>query len=64
MVATEQEKVLWVLDFVAQEETNRFDRLLAAVDIVTKEQIVGFGRESAILEDPQQIIVLTMHITY
>ena len=64
MVATEQEKVLWVLDFVAQEETNRFDRLLAAVDIVTKEQIVGFGRESAILEDPQQIIVLTMYITY
>ena len=64
MVATEQEKVLRVLDFVAQEETNRFDRLLAAVDIVTKEQIVGFGRESAILEYPQQIIVLTMHITY
>ena len=64
MVATEQEKVLWVLDFVAQEKTYRFDRLLAAVDIVTKEQIVGFGRESAILEDPQQIIVLTMHITY
>ena len=63
MIATQQEKVLRVLDFVAQEEANCFDRLLATVDIVTQEQIVGLRRESAVLEDPQQIIVLSMNIT-
>ena len=52
VVAAQQEKVLGVLDFVAQEKANCFDRLLAAIDIVTKEQIVGLGRESAVLEDP------------
>ena len=53
VVAAQQEKVLWVLDFVAQEKANRFDWLLAAVNIVTKEEIVGFRRESTILKDPQ-----------
>ena len=53
MVAAQQEKVLRILDFVAQEKANRFDRLLAAVDIVTKEKIVGLRRESTILKDPQ-----------
>ena len=52
VVAAQQEKVLRVLDFVAQEKANRFDWLLAAIDIVTKEQIVGLRRESTILEDP------------
>ena len=52
VVAAQQEKVLRVLDLVAQEKANRFDWLLSAIDIVTKEQIVGLGRESAILEDP------------
>ena len=52
VIAAQQEKVLRVLDFVAQEKANCFDRLLAAIDIVTKEQIVGLWRESAVLEDP------------
>ena len=52
MITSEQEEVLRVLDFVAQEKANCFDRLLATIDIVTKEQIVGLGRESAVLEDP------------
>ena len=64
MVTSEQEEVLRVLDLVAQEKANRFDRLLAAVNIVTKEEIVSLRRESTILKDPQQIIVLSMHITY
>ena len=64
MIAAQQEKVLGVLDFVAQKEANCFDRLLAAVNIVPQEQIVGLGRETAVLKDPEQIIVLSMHITY
>ena len=52
MIAAQQEKVLRVLDFVAQEKANCFNRLLAAINIVTKEQIVGLRRESAVLEDP------------
>jgi hypothetical protein len=36
--------------------------LLAAVDVVTKEEVVGLWREAAILEQTQQVIVLPMDI--
>jgi hypothetical protein len=43
VVATQQEKVLGVLDFVGKEETDHLERLLSAIDIVTQEQVVGLS---------------------
>ena len=64
MVAPQYEEVLRVLDFVGEEETYRFERLLATVDVVTKEQVVGFWWETAVLEESEQIVVLAMDITW
>ena len=38
MVATQEEHLLGVLNFVGQEQADRLERLLATVDIVAKEQ--------------------------
>lgn len=35
VVATEDEEVLWVLDFVGEEKADGLERLLSTVDVVT-----------------------------
>ena len=51
MVASEKEEVLGILDLVAKEKCHSLNRLFTAVNIVAKEQVVGFWRETTILED-------------
>lgn len=63
MVAAENEEVLRVLDLVCEEKADGLQRLLATVDIVTEEEIVGFRRETTVLEQAQKIVVLSMYIT-
>ena len=62
VVATEQEKVLWVLDFVSQQQTHGLKRLFATVHVVAQEKVVSIGRETTIFEQSQQVIVLAMDI--
>ena len=63
MIATEDEKVFWVFDLVGQEQANRFQTLLASIDVVPQEQVIGVGRKPAILKQPQQVKVLSMDVT-
>lgn len=63
VVATENEEVLWVLDLVGEEEADGLKRLLSAVDIVAKEEVVGFWWESSVLEESEEIVVLSVDIT-
>lgn len=62
MVATQNEEVLRVLDLVGKEQADGFERLLATVDVVAQEEIVGLGGKAAIFEQAQEIIVLAVNI--
>ena len=62
VVAPEDEKVLRVLDLVGKEEADRLHALLASVDVVAQEQVVRLGREAAILEQAQQVVVLAVNV--
>lgn len=62
VVTTQQEEVLWVFDLVCEQEADALDRLLASIDVVPQEQIIGGGWEAAELEDAQQVWVLTVYI--
>lgn len=62
MIAAQQEEVLWIFDFVRQQQANGLQRLFAAIDVVAQKQIVGLGREAAVLEQTQQVIVLTVDV--
>lgn len=46
VVAAEDEEVFGVFYFVGEEEADYFEGLFAAVDVVTEEEVVGFGGEA------------------
>lgn len=64
MVSPEQEEVLRVFDLVRQQQADGFQGLLPSVHVVTQEQVVGFWREAAVLEEPQQVCVLPVDVTW
>ena len=64
MVASQHEEVFRVFDLEAKHECYCLNRLLSSIDVISQEQVVSFRRETSVLEQPQQIIVLSMHITY
>lgn len=63
MVAAQNEEVLRILDLVGQEQTDGLEGLLATVDIIAEEKVVGFRRESTVFEKTQEIVVLTVDVT-
>lgn len=62
MVATEDEEVLRVADLEGEEEADGLDGLSSTVDVVTQEEVVCIGREAAVLEEPEQVVVLTVDV--
>lgn len=63
MVAAEDEEVLWVLDLVGEQQADGFKGLLAPVDVIAEEQIIGFGGEPAVLEQAEEVIILSVDVT-
>lgn len=63
MVPAEDEKVFRVLDFVRQQETDSLERLFTSINVVSKKEIVSFRRETAVLKQTQEIVVLSVDIT-
>lgn len=64
MVASQQEKVLRILNFVGEQQTDRLQRLLSSVHVVAQEQIIRVRWEVAVLKQAQQVIILPMDITW
>ena len=62
MSATQHGEIFWVLYLVGKEKADSFYTLLAKVDVITKEQVVCFGRMSTKLEELQKIAVLAINI--
>lgn len=62
MVAAQDEEVFRVLDLVREQKANSLQGLLATINVVTEEQVVGFRRETAVLKKSQQVIVLPVYI--
>ena len=50
VIASQEEEVLWVLDFVCEHEADDFEILLAAIDVITQKQIIAFWWKVADLE--------------
>ena len=62
VVAAEQEEVLGVLHLVREEQRDRVDAVLPAVDVVAEEEVVGVGREAAILKEAEQVGELAVDV--
>lgn len=63
VIPAQNKEVLGVLDLVCQKEADGLERLLTTVDVVAEEKVVGLRRESAVFEQPQEIVVLAVDIT-
>jgi hypothetical protein len=63
VVAAQDEEVLGVLDLVGQEKADGLEGLLATVDVVTEEEVVGLRRESTVLEETEEVVVLAVNVT-
>lgn len=62
MVPAEDEEVLGVLYLVGEEQAYGFQGLLASVNVVAKEQVVSLRGEAPVLEEAQQVVVLSVDI--
>lgn len=63
MISPQQEEVLWIFDFVGQEEADGLQGLLPPVHIVTQKQVVALRGEASIFKQPQQVIILPVDVT-
>lgn len=62
VIATENEEVLRVLYLVGEEQADSLQGLLASVNVVAKEQVVSLRGEAAVLEEAQQVVILSVDI--
>ncbi len=60
VVASQQEEVLLEFYLVCEQQNYRLQRILAAVNIVTEEEIVSFRRESTIFKKSEKVRKLSM----
>jgi len=63
VVATKHEEVLGVLNLVGKQEADALETLRATIDVVSKEQVVGLGREATVLKKTQEIRVLAVDVS-
>jgi len=54
--------VTWTTYLIRKQQANGLETLLAAVNVVPQEQVVGLGWKPSVLKEPQQIWILTMDI--
>jgi hypothetical protein len=62
VVAAQDEEVLGILDLVGEQQADGLERLLAAIYVVAEEEVVGLGREAAVLEEAEEVIILPVDI--
>lgn len=63
VVTTENKEVFRIFDLVRKEEADGLKRLLATVDVVSEEEVIGFRREATVFEKTQEIVVLAVNVT-
>ena len=62
MVSSQDVDFFWVLDFVGVKEADSLDSLSSSIDIIAQKEIIWIGRETAILEETEHVVVLAMDI--
>lgn len=64
VITAQQEEILLKFNLVGEKQYNSFKGLLASVNIVTEEKVVGLWWVASILKQTEQISKLTVHVTY
>ena len=62
MVPSERKEAVRILDLVREDKAGSLEAALAAVHTVAEEDVIGQRRIAAMFEDPQQVVVLAVHV--
>jgi len=62
VVASEEKEVLRVFNFVSQQETDGLQTLLSSIYIVSQKEIVCLRGKSSVLEQAEEIIILSVDV--
>ncbi|GMT31206.1 hypothetical protein PFISCL1PPCAC_22503, partial [Pristionchus fissidentatus] len=63
VVAAEQEERLRVAQLVPEQEEDRLQVVLASVNVVAQEEVVGGGWKASLVEESEQIGELTVNVS-
>lgn len=63
MVTSQDVDLGRVLDLEGEQQANGLDALSPSIHIITKEQIAGLGRQSAVFEEPEHVVVLSVDVS-
>lgn len=63
VIASQEKEVLGILDLVCEQETYCLERLLASVDVITEKEVVAVWGKATVLEESEEVVVLTMNVT-
>lgn len=63
VVPSDELDAVRIPQFEAGQERDGLDAEQPSVDVVAEEEVVGFGRETAVLEQAQQVVVLSVDVT-
>lgn len=62
MVAAQYVELVGVAHLERQQQADRLNGLLAAIDVIAEKQVVGGRRKASVLEQTQQVVVLAVDI--
>ena len=63
MISSDESDSLGVAHLESQQEQERLDRVVASIDEITHEQVVGVGALASNLEELHQVVELSVNVT-
>ena len=63
VVSSKDSKSILKADLESDEESDSLDGVVAAIDVVTHEEVVGVGRLTTNLKELSQVVELTVNVT-
>ena len=63
MVASKKKEVFRILDLVGEQQADCLQGLLAPVDVVAEEEVVGVRREATVLKETEEVCVLSVDVS-
>ena len=63
MVSSKDSKSILKADLESDEKSDSLDGVIAAIDVVTHEEVVGVGRLTTNLKQFSQVVELTVNVT-
>mmetsp|Transcript_23177 Transcript_23177/g.37615 ORF Transcript_23177/g.37615 Transcript_23177/m.37615 type:complete len:263 (+) Transcript_23177:584-1372(+) len=62
VITAQHEEILGVFNLVSEEEADGLQTLLATIDVVAQENVVGLRGEATVFEETEEVIVLSVDV--